>query len=1116
MLKDMSQAPYYDDYDPAKGYVQILAIPGNAEQAREFTQVASITNDFLGRLGDSLYRNGAIIDGCTLVIREEEKKVIISSGRIYLDGLVRLVDGGEVDISGVGSEVIGAKIDSSIITEIEDPSLRDPAQGFENYGQEGAHRLKETVVFTVNDEGASALYRLEDGELVTSESGAQDSTITETLARRTYEENGNYKIRGLELQDRNETRDGKILISLTDGKAYIRGYEVDKVAAMTVKLTYAQTTREILSEPKGYQTGVDKYSINNSPVKEFTAVVAIVEVTDQITRGNITGGIDYLPKTPVVKVVEVKQGATTYIQGTDYQLTTDGIDWSLKGKDPSIGTTYSVTYQYNKQLIIGTDVELLTEDGVDYLHFIDGGDKPVANSQVNIDYQFYLARKDLICLTKDGDVKVLEGKPDIARLTESPLNQDENQLIIGTALVMPNSNTVTLVNFNTVRLSQADLYNVLRRVEDMEYNQALTDLDTEAMEGEAATQLKGVYTDGFIGLTKCDTSHPDFDCTIDLDLAELTLPVNTTILQAKPNLETFETQIAQIGRIITAPYTHEKVLNQPYATRTMLVNPYAVFNPMCLVALTPAIDNWVDTEKIVVEQNKTVTTTLRRWWYHRGESWAEEERKKYQQLGFADGGEILAWGQGKAQTTSVSQDIIFNEAIMYMRQIEVNLSASNFTPNENNIECYFNDTKIPLTATGSTKAGTAAGTVQAGANGKFTAKFTVPANTPCGSVEVLLKGATSSGSAVYQAQGRKQIMQETVLTTTTIVNHTDPLAQSFSFTDDTIITKVGLYFAAKDPDKSVVVQIRNMVNGYPGTTCYAATTVTSAEVNISEKGTAVTEVYFDQPVYCKANEQYCICILSDSNNYQMFIAELGSKDLISGNFVTSQPYAAGVLFSSSNALTWTAHQTMDLKYDIYRAKYTGKGQILFNDITGTTLNRLVLAAQAIDYKNNGIEWFYKISDTGSWLPIETYVDRELSSLTQKIQLKAVINVGYSTSPIIAGDCINLIGFMEKTSGAYVSKTVTMDDAFTKLRLITEISKPSGTEVRFYYQTDATSGWEEITESPTVTRIDDEFSRYEWNKNDVASAKTYKIKITLATSNPLVRPRVRKLMSILKY
>ena len=1116
MPKNMSQAPYYDDYDPSKNYVQILAVPGNVEQAREFTQLSSMSNDFIGRLGDSLYKNGTIIDGCTIIIDSDNKKVIISSGRIYLDGLIRLTDGGEIPITGVGSEVIGAKIESSIITEIQDPSLRDPAQGFENYGQEGAHRLKEVVVFTLNDDAASSIYRLENGELVTSGDGEQSSSITEVLARRTYDENGNYKIRGLELQDRNETRDGKILISMTAGKAYIKGYEVDKQVAMTIALDYAQTTREVLSEPKSYQDSQDKYALNNSPVKEFTAVVAIVQTTDQITRGNITGGIDYLPHTPVVKIVEVKTSSKTYTQGVDYQLTTDGIDWSLNGEDPPIGTTYSVTYQYNKQLVIGTDVELVTDNGIDYIHFMPDGDKPVDGSQVNIDYQFYLARKDLICLTKDGLINVLPGKPDLARLTESPLNQDENQLIIGTVLVMPNSNKVTLMNFNTVRLSQADLYNVLRRVEDMEYNQALTDLDTEAIEGEAATSLKGVYTDGFIGLTKCDTTHPDFNCTIDLDNEELTLPYTTIILPARPNLDTYETQIAQIGRVITAPYTNEIALRQPYATQSMLVNPYAVYNPMCLVDLTPAVDNWVDTEKIVVEQNKTVTTTLRRWWYHRGESWAESEKQKYQAIGFGDGGQSLNWDSGSATTTQVSQDVVFNEAVMYMRQIEVNVSASNFTPNEDNIECYFNDTKIPLTATGTTTAGTNSGTVRAGSNGKFTAKFTVPTNTPCGSVEVLLKGATSSGTAVYQAQGRKQIIQETVLTTTTVVKPTDPLAQSFSFTDDTIVTKIGLYFATKDPNKAVVVQIRNMVNGYPGTTCYAAATVTADQVKTSEKGTEVTEVTFNQPIYCKANEQYSICILSDSNNYQMFVAELGSKDLLTENFVTSQPYAAGVLFSSSNALTWTAHQTMDLKYDVYKAKYTGKGQILFNNITGATLNRLVLAAQTLDYKNNGVEWFYRISDTGSWLPIETYVDRDLSSLTQTVQLKAIINIGV-TSPIIAGDCINLIGFMEKTSGAYVSRTVTMDDPFTKLRVIAEICKPSGTEVKFYYMTDKTeNAWVELEDSPTVTRINDEFSKYEWNKEGLTSAKTYKVKITMETSNPLVRPRVRRLMNIIKY
>ena len=136
MPKTYPGAPYYDDYDPTKEYVQQLALPGKAEQAREFTQIQSMQLDFLGRLGDSIYTSGTIIDGCTLII--SDKKAVISSGRIYLDGLVRIVDGATLTINGVGPEIIGAKVVTSIVTETEDASLRDPAQGYENYGQEGA------------------------------------------------------------------------------------------------------------------------------------------------------------------------------------------------------------------------------------------------------------------------------------------------------------------------------------------------------------------------------------------------------------------------------------------------------------------------------------------------------------------------------------------------------------------------------------------------------------------------------------------------------------------------------------------------------------------------------------------------------------------------------------------------------------------------------------------------------------------------------------------------------------------------------------------------------------------------------------------------------------------
>lgn len=1111
MPKVMSNAPYNDDYDTSKEYVQILALPGKAEQAREFTQAQTMQLDFLGRLGDSIFSSGTIIDGCTLIIND--KQAIISSGRIYLDGLVRIVDGATLDIEAVGSEVLGAKVVTSIITETEDASLRDPAQGYENYGQEGAHRLREHVVFTVNDPEASTIYRLENGELVADSTSGEGSMLTDTLARRTYEENGNYKIRGLELRDRNETRDGQILLSMTEGKAYIMGYEVPKETATTVRLDYSQTVREVLSEPKIYQSSQSKYKLNNQPVKEFTNVTALVKVTSTITRGNIQGGIDYLPNTPVDSIESI----SGYEQGTDFQLTNDGVDWSLPGTEPSTGSSYQVTYIYSRSMKVGEDIELIEENGENYLQFKEEGEKPNQGSRFYISYNFYLARKDLVCLTKNGEIVVIKGKPNVARLTESEINQDDNQLAIGSVLVMPNSSTVEIINFDTIRLSQADLYNVRKRVDDIEYNQAMTDLDKEAEEGEDATDLKGIFTDGFLGLSKCDTSHPEFDCTIDLDNNELTLPLITSVKGVNPNLMSTETQVSILGNVLMAPYVNEIAKQQPYATGSMLVNPYAVYNPMSLVRLSPSVDNWIDTSKIVVNKQQTVTTTLRRWWYHRGESWAESEKAKWQQLGFADGGQSLGWANGTATSTSVTSAVVLDEAIMYMRQIKVKVTGSNFSPNIDNIKCTFNDTVVPLTPTDESLKGTQSGTVKADAKGRVSATFTVPPNVPCGSVEVVLESATGKGSAVYQAQGRKQVIQDTVLTTTTIAKATDPLAQSFSFEADTVLTQVGLYFASKDEDKSVVVQIRSVDNGYPGTTLYTSKEVRPEDIKVSAKGTEATIVAFDDPVYCKADQQYAICILSDSNLYTMFIAELGQKDLVKGTYVTSQPYTNGVLFSSSNNLTWTAHQTMDLKFDLYRAKYTGKGVVVFDDVSDIEINRLLLAAQAVDYKNAGIEWYYKVGTNGSWLPIETYVDREIasSSSVNLVSLKAILNVAYSTSPIIAKDCINLIGFLEKSKGTYVSRQVTMSEKFTKARVIMDIAKPSGTAVDAYIMTDDSEAWVKLSGSPTVTPVDEEFNTYEWNVTNLNS-NNYRIKIVMESQNPLVKPRVKRLRNILKY
>ena len=114
-----------------------------------------------------------------------------------------------------------------------------------------------------------------------------------------------------------------------------------------------------------------------------------------------------------------------------------------------------------------------------------------------------------------------------------------------------------------------------------------------------------------------------------------------------------------------------------------------------------------------------------------------------------------------------------------------------------------------------------------------------------------------------------------------------------------------------DNSASVSVEIRNMVNGYPGTTRYAIKTVSASQIKTSPDGTAETVFTFDDPVLCEANMQYCIIVTCSSPKTFLYVAKMGEKDLATRTQVTTQADANGVLFTSSNALTWTAEQLMD-------------------------------------------------------------------------------------------------------------------------------------------------------------------------------------------------------------
>ena len=176
---------------------------------------------------------------------------------------------------------------------------------------------------------------------------------------------------------------------------------------------------------------------------------------------------------------------------------------------------------------------------------------------------------------------------------------------------------------------------------------------------------------------------------------------------------------------------------------------------------------------------------------------------------------------------------------------------------------------------------------------------------------------------------RDTVTQDRVVNaTTTSVRDTgwyDPLAQSFLVESKggAFLTSVDLYFRTRDERIPVSVQVREMANGYPTTKVLAFSDVTllPSQINLSENGTIPTKFTFPSPVYTTENRDYCVVVLSDSNEYKLWISRMGEDDVTSDRTISEQPYA-GVLFKSQNASTWTADQYEDLKFILYKAEFT--------------------------------------------------------------------------------------------------------------------------------------------------------------------------------------------------
>lgn len=957
---------YYNLFDPAKHYTQLLFRAGDGLQSRELNEIQTTLIHRLQGVADALLKDGDIVSGANLQIDAETGLVTLEAGRVYLRGAVREVPAATFTVPVDGRVAVGVRFTTGTVTELEDPNLREPAVGVRNYQEPGAGRLQETLTWGWEGAGTSdgqpgdfhAVYALDNGILENRRQPPVLDGVISSLARYDYDANGHYVVDGLGVRFLDiDTDTQEHLFSVVEGRANIDGFKVERTQSQRLRLPIDPDLQRVSSEPQVFNDSGDGsmiVTINRPPLAQVIDIKVTQQKTETVVHGAFTGSRDVLTEPTVMAVLTIQQGTTTYAQGTDYKVVGDEIDWSPGGAEPAPGSSYQVTYQYIASLT-PTDP---TDTGFKVAGVVQG-------STMYIDYQWKLPRVDVLTLTADGQVERIKGISQVRNAIAPTV--PASRLALAEIVYDWRSGSEPAVRNIAIRtIKVSELTAMQRQIADLYDLMALERLRVDANIREPAAK-KGLFVDNFLDDDLRDQGVAQTGAVV---AGVLTLPITASAQHANDNGNT----------LLTLDYTLTPVVEQLARTGSMKINPYQAFEPVpARVTLNPAVDQF------------TVTNT----------TWASNVTER------------LITGSGVLEQvveTRRSEQVLASssEEAQFLRSLQVAYTVMGFGPSESLAQLRFDGIGI------SQPAGTAAN-----ASGLLTGSFQIPQAIPAGAKLVEFLGAGGSyGSATYV--GRGQIVTETrrrILTT--VVRRWDPLAQTFTLPERRTIGGLELWFTVKGGSAPVIVQIRETQVGMPTTSVLTEGRLLAADIKTDGNPTRITL----DPVALDANREYAIVVLTDDANHAVAVAELGKYDPRTG-WVTAQPYQIGVLLSSSNGITWTPHQTQDLTFRLLGCRFTQQSKtVSLGQYTVTNLSD-VMALAGVERPAAGTDVQFLATDAQG--RIYTLSEDQGLALSEKLSgnlaVSAKLTGTETASPILYPGTQLVFGTLE-AAGDYLSRAI---------------------------------------------------------------------------------------------
>ena len=389
LLSTLQQSPYFDDYDETKKFLRMLFQPGVSLQVRELTQLQTILQNQIARMGDAFYKDGSLVTGgqlgfdpnvhyirladnadvtdfvnrkvqllgdvnteCdvitgiestttespTLIVRYSGPTIIssnsssihvvgdtsvsadlaltgtvsgpssiatITEGIYYINGFFVVVNEQSLVLEKYNNTPtyrVGITISENVISSSSDLTLLDNASGSFNVNAPGADRftigliLDKKAFNSISDDSFIELMKVDNGELIKIVNYPVYSELDNTLARRTFDESGDYTVR-------------PFLINVNDHKG-------------STGTTSSSTTTNIIGDNTSFLTefsvGESIYLTNGSVDSVSTTISSISNNTSMLVSDQVgTGEVQKIINND--KVSLGLEPGKAYVKGYEYE-----------------------------------------------------------------------------------------------------------------------------------------------------------------------------------------------------------------------------------------------------------------------------------------------------------------------------------------------------------------------------------------------------------------------------------------------------------------------------------------------------------------------------------------------------------------------------------------------------------------------------------------------------------------------------------------------------------------------------------------------------------------------------------------------------------------------------